>query len=111
MADTAVSPNNARIKFRGKPEKEPVAKGKPTTGAPATREMGGMEKDYEAESALDTMQRAEEHQANPDMMKRVATHAKKKADGMAGVMEKLRKQGLVSDKEAEKVARRSADAK
>lgn len=85
-----------------------------STGAIAS--PNSADRDYEAESALDTMQRSEEHQANPDMMKRVAKHAQKKASGLNAVMAKLgklQKSGAVSDKQAEKIAkkREAAEAK
>lgn len=104
MAETSTSPNNARVRFRGKPEKEPMAKSA-GIAAPSAEKP---DRDYEAESALDTMQRAEEHQTDPDMMKRVAKHAQKKASGIDSVMSKLRARGLVSDKQAEKAEKKRA---
>lgn len=98
MSTTTASPNNARVKFKGKPMKEKSA----GLASPTS------ERDYEAESALDTMQRAEEHQSNPDMMKRVVKHAQKKATGLDAVMAKLRARGLVSDKQAAKAERKRA---
>lgn len=64
------------------------------------------DKDWEAEDALRTMTRAEEHKSDPDMMKRVGAHAKKQSDAMSGVLASLQKQGLVSDKAASKIANR-----
>lgn len=66
------------------------------------------DRDYEAESALRTMQEAEQHQQNPDMMQRVAVHAEKQKSGLDAVMSKLRKSGAVSDKQAARIAKRKA---
>lgn len=95
MATTAASPNNAAVKFKGKPVAE-----KPAAD----------DRDWEAESALRTMQEAEQHQNDPDMVKRVAVHAKKQQAGLSAVMAKMQKRGLVSDKQAEKATRRAARA-
>lgn len=107
MAETTVSPNNVRVRFRGKPEKEPMAK--KSAGIQAAPSSPSSD-DWEAKDALRTMQRAEEHQADPHMMKRVAKHAKKESDGLTAVMAKLQKRGLVSDKQAAKTARKRAGA-
>lgn len=62
--------------------------------------------DWQARSAFNTIKDAEQHQQDPDMMKRVATHAKKESAGLSAVMSKLQKRGLVSDKQAEKMAKK-----
>lgn len=92
MVTTTTSPNNVAVKFKGKPAKE----------APSADD-----RDWEAESALRTMQEAEQHQQNPDMMKRVTTHAKKQQAGLSAVMAKLQKRGIISDKQAAKAAKRT----
>lgn len=99
MANTSVSPNNVAVKFKGK---KPMAE----AAAPSADD-----RDWEAEDALRTMQRAEEHQQDPDMVKRVATHAKKTQAGLSAVMAKLQKQGLISDKQAAKVGNRTSAAR
>lgn len=111
MAETSTSPNNARVRFRGKPEKEPMAKSKPTEGSAIASPSAESDRDWEAESAFRTMKEAEQHQANPDMMKRVVKHAKKESGALNSVMSKLRARGLVSDKQAEKAEKKRAGAK
>lgn len=95
MAATTASPNNKSVAFKGKPAKEAKSD----------------ERDWEAESALRTMQEAEQHQQNPDMMKRVAAHAGKQRDGLDAVMAKMQKAGTVSDKQAAKFANRRKAAR
>jgi hypothetical protein len=43
------------------------------------------QKDYEAEGAMDTIMRAEEHKADPAMMARVKKHAGRKLKAMKGL--------------------------
>lgn len=102
MAETAVSPNNARILFKGN------SMAKKSTGAIASPSTSEDDTDWQARSAFNTIKDAEQHQQDPDMMKRVATHAKKESAGLSAVMSKLQKRGLVSDKQAEKIAKKRA---
>lgn len=103
MATTTTSPNNVAIKFKGKP----MAKTKQAGEMAASPKP---DKDWEAEDALRTMQRAEEHQNDTAMMKRVGTHVKKQTDSLAAVQAKLEARGLISPKSAEKLAKRRAAA-
>lgn len=48
------------------------------------------ERDYEAESAFDTIMRAQEHMDNPEMMKRVMKHAKKRKKMVIKSMDDLK---------------------
>lgn len=100
MAETTVSPNNASVTFKRKPM---TKKSKSAEAAPSVAES---DRDWEARSAFNTIKDAEKHQADPDMMKRVAKHAQTESDGLTAVMAKLQKQGLVSDNQAAKIARR-----
>jgi hypothetical protein len=100
MATTATSPNNAKVTFKGKPMAKEKSAG--IAAAPAA------DKDYEAEDALRTMTRAEEHQGDKDLMKRVGSHVQKQAASLSKVQAKLQAQGLISDKQAEKMAKRAA---
>lgn len=51
------------------------------------------EKDYEAESAFDTMLRAHEHMNDEKMMKRVRKHAGRKLKALKGLTEHVMKSG------------------
>lgn len=104
MAFTTVSPNNAAVKFKGKPMAKEKSAGIGAAPSPAS------DKDYEAEDALRTMQRAEEHQGDADLMKRVGAHVKKQSASLSKVQAKLQSQGLISDKQAAKMAKRKAGA-
>lgn len=53
--------------------------------APIAAQPSKDEKDYEAESAMDSIMRAEEHKADPDMMKRVKKHAGRKVKALKGL--------------------------
>lgn len=99
MAETTTAPNNVALKFKGKS----MAK-KPKSGAiaGATPSPSADKDDWEAQDALRTIQRAQDHSDNPDMMKRVNQVAQKQMDGLS----KLQKQGLVSDSQAEKMTNR-----
>lgn len=101
MAATAISPSNAKVTFTGK-GKRMAKKSAPIAEASPAKD----DRDWEAESAFRTLQESEKHQANPDMMKRVAKHAEKEKSGLDAVMSKLQKRGLVSDKQAKKMANR-----
>lgn len=101
MANTSTGPNNAKVTFKGKPMAE---KSKGIVAAPSPTP----DKDYEAEDALRTMQRAEEHQGDKDLMKRVGSHVKKQSASLANVQAKLEARGLISPKQAEKMAKRKA---
>lgn len=103
MTATSVSPNNAKVAFKGKP----MAKEK-SAGIAAPSPMP--DKDYEAEDALRTMQRAEEHQGDKPLMKRVGAHVQKQSASLAKVQAKLQSRGLISDKQAEKMAKRTGKA-
>ena len=56
-------------------------------------------RDYEAESAFDTIARAEEHKADPKMMARVKKHAGRKLKAMKGLHEIM---GVQEDEATEK---------
>lgn len=112
MAETTASPNNIRVKFKGKPmAKSPKA----SSGSNAAPSPGGKsDSDWEAEDGLRTLQRAQDHQNNPDMMTRIGKVAKKQSDGLDAIMGKLpqlQKQGLVSDSQAKKIADRRTAAR
>lgn len=68
--------------------------------------------DYEAEDALRTMTRAEDHSQDKDLMGRVAKHVDKQVSSLSKVQAKLEARGLISPKQAEKAAKkRGAEAK
>lgn len=113
MAETTASPNNIRVKFKGK---SMAKKSKAASGsADAAPSPGGKsQSDWEAEDGLRTLQRAQDHQNNPDMMDRIGKVAKKQSDGLDAIMGKLpqlQKQGLVSDSQAAKIANRRTAAR
>lgn len=63
-------------------------------------------RDYEAESAFDTIARAEEHKADPKMMARVKKHAGRKLKAMKGLHEIM---GVQEDEATEKPVRSTDD--
>jgi hypothetical protein len=106
MAETTASPNNVKVAFKGKP----MAKSSKSGSAIAEAAPAKPKDDWDAQDALRTMQRAEEHQSDKDLMKRVGAHVTKQADSLAKVQAKLESRGLISPKQAQKIAKRRVAA-
>lgn len=66
---------------------------KKIANASRTKTMADREKEWEAESALSTLERAEEIRQNPDLMKRVGRIANEKAVRFKSLASKYAKGG------------------
>ncbi len=61
---------------------------------PSPNPKDGSEQDYEANNAMDTIMKAHEHMANPDMMKRVHKHAGRKLKALKGLTDVVKAPGI-----------------
>lgn len=101
---TAVSPNNAKIAFRGRAKGQKMAKKAHKSAKDAPSACGPVsDPKWQAEDDVRTLERAEEVESDPGRMKRAAVVAKEKAKAMNSVVNSLVKRGLISDRERDRL--------